>query len=492
MLAKINGEEYALHRDYTISEQVGNKTSSTITVDVENQHIPVAGDIVEIIDDNGSCVFWGKCGIPSSPKYKSIHDPKSYKITCGNANTILADRIINVAYQNRTISDVVRLIYDKYIAAEGIALGCISSVPVILESYSAPDYNLQDALNELADLVQGVWKITNDRQFIFLVQADFPAFPQIIRPDFLIGGELQYKTKDSDTRTVQIISGASDVTDTQTETYTYDGKQKAFVTAYPISEKPIVKVNGTPLDPNQIGVNGLDDQNENAIFLFSFNSKNLNYKSNSKFLSAGDIVEVSYIGFFNIRVVLSNQTKINEIAAKTGTSGIRERVELARGIATVGDAINKAASMLERFGAERKEISFWLTTAELAAHGYTQETVELLTVVAFDLPSIGVVGRYVITERTITAITDNNQKIALKLVDRNYMKSYGQMFNTLARDIKQLSIRADDVIIDTNINTETAAVKESTEIDMSNAYYPCLSEKEGLFAPLDIGTIYPT
>lgn len=491
MIAKINGIEYSIHSDYSISEQAGNKTSSVIKVDVSNQPIPHAGDIVEILEDNHR-IFYGVCGIPKSPKYKSIYTAKSYSVTCGNANSILANRIINVAYQNYTISDIIHALFDKYISSEGISLGFISNVPVILQSYSAPDYNLQDALNELSDLVQGVWKITNEKEFVFLVQEDFPEFPKIINSDFLVGAELQHTTKDSDLRTVQIISGASDVTDIQTESFTYDGKIKTFVTAYPISEKPIVKINGTALSPSAVGVSGLDDQNENAFFLFSYNSKNLNYKDLSNQLKANDIVTVSYVGFYNIRVVLSNQEKINEISARTGTSGMRERVELARGISTAGDAINKASSMLQRFGEAKGEISFWLTTDELALHGLTVADTELLTTMQFKLPEIGITGKYTITERDISAI-GSQQKIELKLTDRNYMKSYGQMFNTFARDIKQLSIRADDIVIDTNINTETFNLQESESISYSNVFFPYRSTLQfSLFAPLDLGcAIYP-
>ena len=117
LTAYINGTAYQAERDFYISEQSGNKTSSEIAVLVEDQPIPVSGDIIEL-KDGTTTLFWGTCGIPKSPKYSTGLEQNIYRITCGNANSILANRIVNVAYQNYTVTQIVNDLYTNYISQE--------------------------------------------------------------------------------------------------------------------------------------------------------------------------------------------------------------------------------------------------------------------------------------------------------------------------------------------------------------------------------------
>jgi len=127
MKAFINGHFYNAEMDFDISEQIGNKTSSRISVVIEDQPFPMAGDVIELQSDDGTPIFLGTCGIPKSPKYQTGLEKKVYSITCGNANSILANRIINVAYQGETITTIIQNLFDQYISEENITLGSISS-----------------------------------------------------------------------------------------------------------------------------------------------------------------------------------------------------------------------------------------------------------------------------------------------------------------------------------------------------------------------------
>jgi len=276
--AYINGIPYTTLREFSVTEKAGNKTSSEISVEVaEAQAAPVSGDIVELRDGD-EIMFWGTCGIPRSPKYQTGRERRIYRITCGNANAILGRRIINVAYQNNTISQIVNKLFDNYVSVEGISLGMISDISVVLERYTGSNYNLQTALNELADLVGATWHISNDRKFYFLKVEDFPRFPRVINAEFMLGTDMQHTTKDYKVRTVQYIAGATDTTSPQTEHFAYDGAQKTFITSFPLIREPTVYINDVQVDPACIGVNGIDDSNPNILFAFSYNSQIVTYK----------------------------------------------------------------------------------------------------------------------------------------------------------------------------------------------------------------------
>lgn len=501
----INSVEYDAEWDFTLCEQAGNKTTSTVSVLVENQPVPVAGDIIEI-QDNGSTIFWGTCGIPKSPKFSTGLETKVYKITCGNANSILSNRIINVAYQNYTVTEIVQDIFTNYVAEEGIALGQISTVDVSLEAYTAKDYNLQTALNELADLVGAVWKIDNDKKFYFLAEADFPTFPNTISEDFLLGSEMQHTTKDYKTRTVQYVSGAKDYTTTQVENYTYTADLKNFVLTFPIASRPSIYVNDVAVPSTQIGINGIDDDNPNIVFSFSYNSQVISYKSTT-FLAVGDDVRFEYIGLFDIRVSAYNATKIAEIAELTGTSGLRENVYIATDVASTADALQLAQSLLQQFESATNELTFWLLSSQLYALGMTIDDVDLLTQMSFNLPSINISGDYVITERTLSPAYGNLDnvkekfKVTLKLMNRDYLRSYAETLSDLRRDINQLTIRGDDVVISSVPVDESLQMDEATEPFSQYPHYPVAEPTEtqmsipwglsGSFFPLvDVGGFY--
>ena len=489
----INGIEYDVEWEFSISEQTSNKTSSDISVDVGNNPFPVSGDVIEVYDGD-TRIFWGTCGIPKSPAYSTGYERKIYEITCGNANSILANRIINLALQNATVTEIVQTIFTDYISQEGITLGTISNIDVSLEVYTAANFNLQDALNELADLVGAVWQVTASREFYFVVSEDFPKFPHTIDADFLFGSELQHSMTDYTTRTVQYISGATDVTQSQTESFSYDGENATFTTVFPLAKRPEIYVNGTQVPPAQIAASGLET--DDTLFVFSYNSQEVSCVADD-YLTTGDVVKIVYIGIFPIRVSASNLSKIGEIAQKTGTSGKIEKVQLANNISNFSDAFQLAQSLLSQFSEARGEISWWMTTEQLSQLGMSLSDVALLTQLTFYMPQFGIEGDYVITERTITPYygdlsTDfmEKLKVSLKLVNRDFVKSYGEIISDLRRDINQLSIRADDTVISTGEILETLAFSEQYEVDFNNGYYP-VTAGPALFAPLPLGQVYP-
>ena len=59
MRVKINGTEYKGLSNWRVSEKVGNPTSTTLSVLVESQPIPRAGDVIELLTDGMRDNFFG-------------------------------------------------------------------------------------------------------------------------------------------------------------------------------------------------------------------------------------------------------------------------------------------------------------------------------------------------------------------------------------------------------------------------------------------------
>lgn len=474
IMAYIGGIAYKLAADYTISEQAANKIASNISVILDaGQPIPQSGEIIEIRDDDvGEVYFLGVCGIPKSPKYSSPYDVKTYSITCSNANGILARRVVNVAYQGYTVSQIVKGLFDEYISKEGFTLGAISDVPIKINIYTAADYGLQYCLDELAEYVSGAWYCTNDRKFYFIAEEDFEPFPRTIDKDFLPITALEIKVKDTDLRTSQTISGGRSETAEQQEEFTYNGEDNNFTLSFSLSKKPAISINGTDISPDRIGVKGLNDTENSYMFLFAFDSAVLSYNTlyagtSPPPLAVGDVLQVRYVGFYPIRAVVQNAGAIADIAARTGTSGIIDNVKIDKTVRDLDDAVRLGNALLENYGATRTEISGWFSVLEAQKMGLNFNDFALLRRWRFNLPEYGAVGDFVLTERTLTPFIKGggveNLKITLKLVDRAYLRSYGQIFDELSKATSQLSIREDDVVIDVKVTTEERVLAEETE-----------------------------
>ena len=473
--AYINDIAYELEANFSITEQAANKTASDFTVLVTHDlPIPKSGDTIEIKESTtGEIYFLGMCGIPKSPKYKSPFDVRRYTITCGNANSIMSRRIVNVAFKEYTITQIVEALFYMYISQEGFTLGEISDIPITLEVYTAGDYNLQFCLNELAEFIQGSWYCTNERQFFFLAKDDFDEFPEVIEGDFIPITDLQVAEKDTEVRTSQIISGGQSQTLQQTDTKIYDGDENNFVLSFNMAIKPQIYVRGDEVPPEIIGIRGQNDGNPNIMFLYALESNvvtyNNGYSGTAPFpIYAGEPVTFLYVGFFPIRVEIRNQAAITEIAQKTRTSGIIENVRLDKSVNSLDDAKALGDSLLETYSKNRNEIKGWISVKEAKKMGLTLADFDLLKKWTFNLPEYGAVGEYVMVERTIAPFildtaSEDNLKITMKLVDRAFMKSYAETLNDLSKAITQLSIRRDDIIIDVQNDFETVEFAEHHE-----------------------------
>lgn len=503
LIATINGVTYEALRDFSIEEQTGNKTSTTISVVVDDpltQPIPVAGDILTLTDqDTGQILFYGQCGIPKSPKFQTGLEKLEYTIVCSNANAILSNRIINVSYKGWTVEAIVQDLYTRYIAAEGITLGTITQTGVVLTAYNAGNFNLQDAMDELANAVGACWQITNEKVLMFIGYEDFPKFPITIDQYFLIGTDLQSSTTDYKQRTVQYISGGNAETDQQTENFSYDGENDTFTTSFPLIAQPEISINGTTVSPDQIGVAGLSSQDDGIIFRWSYNSNTISYVSNSEAMAAGDTVTVSYIGQYPIRVVLYNTDKIAQIAAATGTSGFREQVQYDNTVSSIEEATQMAQNLLQRFEDVTSQITFWLLSSELYKNGLTLDDTSLYTTMFFDLPMLGISGEYVITERRLEPYyadlsnPDEKMKVTLTLKNRDYLKSYGETITDIQKDVNGLNYRGDETILSYENIDEPLTLGEAYKVDYMQMYFATASMEQGsIFSPCDLGNpVYP-
>ena len=492
--AKINNRSYPVAVGFRIEEQIGNRTSSTVSVLVGDRPVPAAGDTVELIDDqSGAPVFWGFCTIVRCTGREYRPAERVCELVCANANSLPARRLANVALRGKTVTEIVTRLFETYIAPDGVSLGQISDFDTQVEIYTAADLNLQKALDELAEYVGAGWNITADRRFFFLQKSDFPQAPAVLDDTSLPLFGVETACRESEMRTVQIIKGSSQTTDPQYETHLYNGHADHFTLSFPLSASPVITVNGTPVPENAVGVTGLHSGDASKAFLFSFRSATVSYNAanTSVTLHKNDVVEFEYVGFFPIRVEVSDSAHIEAVRAATGTSGIIENVTVSHSLTGWSDAQSLAEALLDDFGQPRNELVFTFDSRELTRFGLCADDFALFTVIGVRLTELN--GEYVVTERRIEPVGGGGEtarfRITVKCVDRSILKGYGSVLFSLKHELVGLRVCADEQVL-ANLNDPAAlTVGEALAVFTPLFFYPAA---HGCFEPADLcQTVYP-
>lgn len=495
MKVYINGTEYNATDDWTISEKVGNPTSSSFNVLVEEQPVPQSGDVIEFKNDSDDIKFFGLVGIPKSPAYSTPYQPKLYSLNCTNGNSIMQRRLVNQSYSNKTMTEIVNDLYTRYIQGEGITLGTISEIDTpTFEVYNAKNMSLMSVLNELAGFIGGVWQVTDDKVFNFLKLDDFPHCSQTLTVDNAPFGNLQRTDNAKDLRTNQIIDGAYLTTDPQTEQTTVTENWNGFFTAFPIVQKPTLYVNNVQVPETAVGVRGIDES-DTILFYWAYKSNqvSLNPSYSGTKPAEGDVIKIVYVGLAPIRYEVRNSAKVDEIAQKTGLSGIIDNLYTDSTIVTRQDAVNKANSLLQQYGEQKNTIKCVTDIHTFLSAGFSVDDLTLYTQWTFDCPEFDMVGEYVITERVITPLRrndDDSVTISLTFMDRDFVQSYGETITKLYFDITKLSVRADEIVINDMYVDETLGLVEAIDmVEVMPLWVAQIMENGQIAQPL--GTIMP-
>ena len=458
----INSIEYRLTSDFEIREQTGSVSVCSIEILLEGQSIPRAQDIVEIKDDSTTPetpVFFGIVAIPQSPKYSTGYEVKKYKIQVQSGEAIMSRRFINNAWQDKTVSYIVNDLFTDYVSEEGIALGSISTIDITFASYVCPDMKLQDVLDELASHANAVWMVSADKKFYFLARDDFPI---VVAPSHI--SSLQKTTNALDLRTVQVVAGVTDTTSQQSKTVTWETDQASFDLSYPISQEPSVTINESPVG---VGMAGIDSGDASVTFLYTYGSKTVNVNPIATVQpTEGDIVHIEYYGLFNVRIRSQNNSKISEIASRTGTSGKIENIYIDQTIVSTLDASLIADNLL--LNHDREENTVMLYTHDMNAS-------QRLRLWTLNYPDYDIQGDFVVVERTIVYRksdgSDEEYGIICKLKNRNYMTGYGKTLNKFSKDIRSLSIREDENVLTNALVSDDITLSEFVAAGEAPTYY---------------------
>ena len=421
---------------------------------------PYVENILISIDQAERDIFFGVVGIPESPVFTTEFIPDRYRLQLQSGNALLMRRTMSEAYQDKTVTEIITDIFDKYISGEGITLGSISTVAFTYDTYVAQRKYVADVLDEIAQPVGATWTITPDKRFVFRTRTDFTT---IDAPTHIAG--IKKTTSGLDQRTVQIIAGARSKTSEQVLSFTWEADQNQITLGFPLAQEPTITINGVAV---AVGVKGIQGDDPTRTFLWANNSEVITVNGTATVQpEAGDAIVVTYYGFFEIEIENANATKIDEIHLRTGSSGRIEKVETDTTIETFADGSDLADNLLSRYGDADEKIT--CITEQI-------DFTDLLTVWTFNLPDINITGDYIITERSITRFDNTRQRVSVTLRNKQYYLKYGEVYHKYDRNIRRLSVRRDVTIVKPEASyIETVQLDESWE-QAPWVFYPTATE----------------
>jgi hypothetical protein len=451
----ISGVEYRFTDEFSIREQAGASSSSQLDVTPIGDALPPVSWQSVVLKEDDVPFFFGIIQSVDTPTFVSKYAMLVYPITVLSGESIFNNRLVSESLQNKYTHQIVDYLFDNYLAEEGLTKGTITQFTRLYENYTASRLSLGTVLAELGDAVGAVARVSPTKVFSFVSTGSFP----VVEVPATIENIKKSETGQA-LRTVQFVSGASAETSSQAMSMYWKADQIDASMPYQVSNLTGATINGTTVG---IGVKGVDEADTSRTFLWRYGETQVIVNANATTKPVtGDLVAFAYIGFYEIEVAEENDTLKNEIAALSGCSGKVEAVNVDTSITNYADGKNTAYDLLSQNDDREETISCKCEDVQAS---------EILNQWYLNYPEIGIVGNYVVIERTITSRYDK-KNVAVKLKNKGFYSRYGTVLNKNDKQVNNLSIRSDTVIIKrSSVSDKITATDELSTRGCGNAVY---------------------
>ena len=198
----INDIEYKTSDNYSITQQSGSVSNSTIDVLVlDGQVIPQSLMKVEILDENDNIFFCGIIESVQSPEFSTTYEVRRYRLNINSLETIFNNRLVSDAFEEKYTHEIVQTLFTNYIEEENVTLGYISPSEQLYSNFNCSFTKLYDVLTELAEDVNGSFYISSDKKFYFISRE---MFNNVEIPERITN--LSFSENSSDMRNIQVVN----------------------------------------------------------------------------------------------------------------------------------------------------------------------------------------------------------------------------------------------------------------------------------------------
>ncbi|MCP1393422.1 MAG: hypothetical protein J5I35_11835 [Methanothrix harundinacea] len=301
-------------------------------------------------------------------------------------NHYLADkRVVAYSAEDTLAGDIVEDLIDEYLVAEGITAGTIEDGPTITETILAY-VTVSEAMDELAEQAGFTWWIDRYKQLHFMARGSNVA-PWNPTDADMIAESVKVERSSEEYRNRQYVIGGQAATSPQTEYFTGDGQQSTFSLAYPVKEIISIKVNDVA---KTVGLRG----DTGADWYYAEQQTNINQDAAGDRLTSEDVLEIIYIGLYDVIAVSEDTSAVNDRQAKELTTGYVESVAVMPEVQNHSQAEDVAAAKLEKFAMDGATLAFMtrkegleagqLIEVTMTEHGFAAEEMLIQEVDTFE------------------------------------------------------------------------------------------------------------
>lgn len=377
-------------------------------------------------------------------------------------NSALADkRIVAESIVNEYAGDIVRDVLLPILSEEGVSEGGIDD-GIVIKKANFNYISVAAALDLLKDQAGFHWYVDKYKRLYFKSREEFVSPFRL--DDNLMHKDFKRKSNNFQYRNTQYIRAGKGKTATQEfekPAPKPDGVSRVFDLRYPLAQKPQIFINSVEVDSDDVGVNGLDTGKK---WYFTYNSDKIAQDQLESVLGDTDLLEVTYIGFFDIVSVASNPDEIyNRKEKESGSSGIYERLHEDKTIDDTEQAVDYANALVLKYGEITDSISFKTEVDGLRAGQILPVSKSLF----------GLTGDYLIEKIVITPKVDNVE-YNVKALDGSAVGGWENFFKDILRQSRTFSISENEVLIYMNAQVETSKAEVRLSVLIYDALFPTL------------------
>ena len=342
---KINDKVVTLSSRWSLKKRLNARSTFTAQVtDLKSLSEIVEGMEVSFTD-GASVIFKGI--VDKVNDFEETPNQVEYQINCVDFNALADRALVAEAGTNEEVSAIVKNKILPYMTSDGVTEGTIET-GTTLTKYTFNYKKPSRCLDQLQDITGYNWNIDNDKKLNFYPKG-------VISSPFDITDTtrvLKFKRQKALTqyRNVQYIRAGKGKTSTQTDakpTPKPDGVSRTFFVDYPIAEKPTIKINSTAIDSDDVGIRGSDDDKK---YYYKIGDNYITQDEGETLLESTDLIEITYIGEYDILVQAEKDSEIIARATIEGTSGRYEHIQDEKSFTESDEALDYANGLLDKYG----------------------------------------------------------------------------------------------------------------------------------------------
>lgn len=314
---------YLFYNSYRLKETLNGRNTCSFKLVVQDGFLPVRGQEVHLALGSLT-LFRGKVW-QRKVRYLSLNTDTGWltvDVECVDWNALADQRLIGEVYENESLDDIVRDIVSKTLFQEGVSDDGVRSGPIIAKAVF-PNIPVAQAFDQLSEQTGYYWDIDYNKVLQFgprnLALAPF---------DLTVGlNSILLDFEDSETlsqyRNLQLIEGGKGITAVRTERLPGDGETRTWNVEYPIYAKPSIDIDGVPVDPNMVGIRGLD---EGKRFYWNKGESAIGQDKDDTVIPSTDTIGITYQGLYDLLTEVIDPVGIADRQSVEGGTGLYEKL----------------------------------------------------------------------------------------------------------------------------------------------------------------------